>query len=223
MRVGSRKHFDLLFESLTKGDGHANQQSNKREGRGTGTVPHTTGDVRMGSKKESAALRECRGRGCDNRATSYGVPGSEESGEVECLAGNREGSGAMPRKDPDAVPQDQSEQVRVVTDHTAGRSADGSGDGGVRIYSSGAARSHITERYDLLPTAGVRRAAEAMGHGAERFGEHNWMKGMPIGHVLNHALAHIFNHLQGDRTDDHLGHAVANLMMACHFDEVNDE
>jgi hypothetical protein len=62
-----------------------------------------------------------------------------------------------------------------------------------------------------------------MGHGAERYGEHNWMKGMPIGHVLNHALAHIFNYLEGDRSEDHLGHAVANLMMACHFDEVGND
>lgn len=49
------------------------------------------------------------------------------------------------------------------------------------------------------------------------------MKGIPIGHVLNHALAHIYNHLAGDRSEDHLGHAVANLMMACHFDEVGNE
>jgi hypothetical protein len=49
------------------------------------------------------------------------------------------------------------------------------------------------------------------------------MKGMPIGHVLNHALAHIFNYLEGDRSEDHLGHAVANLMMACHFDEVGND
>ncbi len=45
------------------------------------------------------------------------------------------------------------------------------------------------------------------------------MKGIPMGHVLNHALAHIFNYLDGDRSEDHLGHAVANLCMACHFDE----
>jgi hypothetical protein len=57
-----------------------------------------------------------------------------------------------------------------------------------------------------------------MAHGAARFGEKNWQKGMPMGDILNHALAHIFNFLDGDMTEDHLGHAAANLMMACHFD-----
>jgi hypothetical protein len=56
-----------------------------------------------------------------------------------------------------------------------------------------------------------------MAHGAVRFGEKNWQKGMPMGDILNHALAHIFNYLDGDQTEDHLGHAAANLMMACHF------
>jgi hypothetical protein len=53
-----------------------------------------------------------------------------------------------------------------------------------------------------------------MGQGAERYGENNWQKGFPVPDVLNHAMAHIVNYLSGDRSEDHLGHAACNLLMA---------
>lgn len=58
-----------------------------------------------------------------------------------------------------------------------------------------------------------------MAHGASRYGEGNWLKGMPLAFLLNHALAHIYTFLDGDRSEDHLGHAAANLLMACHSHE----
>jgi hypothetical protein len=58
-----------------------------------------------------------------------------------------------------------------------------------------------------------------MAHGAEKYGEGNWLRGMPVKFLLNHALGHIFQYLDGDRSEDHLGHAAANLMMACHSEE----
>ncbi len=67
-----------------------------------------------------------------------------------------------------------------------------------------------------MPAVGVRRAAEAMALGASKYGENNWTLGMPVKFLLNHALAHIYTWLDGDRTEDHLGHAAANLLMACH-------
>ena len=58
-----------------------------------------------------------------------------------------------------------------------------------------------------------------MAEGASKYGEGNWTKGMPLSHLLNHALAHIYEWLDGDRSEDHLGHAAANMLMACHSDE----
>lgn len=58
-----------------------------------------------------------------------------------------------------------------------------------------------------------------MAHGAAKYGEGNWTKGMPVKFMLNHALCHIFQYLSGDRSEDHLGHACANLCMACHSEE----
>ena len=58
-----------------------------------------------------------------------------------------------------------------------------------------------------------------MAHGAAKYGERNWTRGMPVKSVLNHAIKHLYQYLDGDRSEDHLGHAAANLMMACHSDE----
>lgn len=58
-----------------------------------------------------------------------------------------------------------------------------------------------------------------MAEGAAKYGEHNWQKGFPVTDILNHAIAHIYKHLSGDRTEDHLGHAAANLLMAIDTEE----
>lgn len=54
-----------------------------------------------------------------------------------------------------------------------------------------------------------------MARGADNYGEGNWQKGIPVKDCLNHALAHIYKYLSGDRTEDHLAHAACNMMMAC--------
>lgn len=58
-----------------------------------------------------------------------------------------------------------------------------------------------------------------MERGVVSHGEGNWLKGIAVKHLLNHAIAHVYAHLDGDGGEDHLGHAVANLCMACHSDE----
>lgn len=52
-----------------------------------------------------------------------------------------------------------------------------------------------------------------MGEGAQKYGDRNW-EGLPIDNVLNHAIRHIYLYLEGDRSEDHLGHGAAGLLMA---------
>jgi hypothetical protein len=89
-------------------------------------------------------------------------------------------------------------------------------------FESGAVRSTdaASVRYDLMSPIGLRRYAEAMAEGSEKYGDFNWEKGMPVHDLLNHALRHIFLYLEGDRSEDHLGHATWNVMAACHSDEL---
>lgn len=89
-------------------------------------------------------------------------------------------------------------------------------------YATGAVRSKDVElvRYDLISPIGLRRVAATCHEGAEKYDDFNWEKGMPIGDLLNHAIAHAYNYLSGDRSEDHLAHAAWNLLAAIHSEEL---
>jgi hypothetical protein len=60
-----------------------------------------------------------------------------------------------------------------------------------------------------------------MAEGAAKYGDGNWERGFPVNDILNHAIRHVYLHLSGDRTEDHLSHAAANLLMAIHTEATN--
>lgn len=74
------------------------------------------------------------------------------------------------------------------------------------------------ERWDLIPILGLIRLARTCADGADKYGEGNWLKGIPVSDLLNHAIRHIYLYLAGDRTEDHLAHAAWNLLAACHME-----
>lgn len=77
--------------------------------------------------------------------------------------------------------------------------------------------THVSSiRYDLIPPKGVEAVAAACAEGAARYGDWNWEAGMPAADILNHALRHVYKFLDGDRSEDHLGHAAWNFMAAIH-------
>jgi len=85
-------------------------------------------------------------------------------------------------------------------------------------YKTGAVRSADCEdfRYDLITPVGLKALAKTYAEGAEKFGVCNWENGMPAVDMLNHAIAHIYTFLGGDRKEDHLGHAAWNVLGAIH-------
>lgn len=85
-------------------------------------------------------------------------------------------------------------------------------------YDTGAVRSADCDqiRYDLITPIGLRALAQTYAEGAEKFGACNWENGMPVTDLLNHAIAHIYNFLAGDRTEAHLAHAAWNVLGAIH-------
>lgn len=89
-------------------------------------------------------------------------------------------------------------------------------------YDTGAERSADCDgvRYDLITPVGLRALAKTYAEGAEKFGAHNWENGMPAADLLNHAIAHIYSFLGGDRSEDHLGHAAWNVLGAIHSYEL---
>lgn len=91
------------------------------------------------------------------------------------------------------------------------------------VFDSGAVRSKVTERYDLLAPHAMKRLAETYAEGAEKYDDHNWLKGMPFSQTMNHALKHCFQYLSGDRSEDHLAHAAWGLLAMLEFDETRPE
>jgi hypothetical protein len=88
-------------------------------------------------------------------------------------------------------------------------------------YATGAVRSADREgvRYDLITPIGLRRLAETCHEGAVKYSDFNWERGMPIADLANHAIAHLYAYLSGDRSEDHLAHAAWNCLGACHSEE----
>ena len=89
-------------------------------------------------------------------------------------------------------------------------------------FGTGAVRSDTFEefRYDLVSPIGLREVARACAEGAAKYGDWNWERGMPVHDLLNHAIAHIYGFLSGDRSEPHLGHAAWNLLAAIHSSEL---
>jgi len=89
-------------------------------------------------------------------------------------------------------------------------------------FGTGAVRSNEVEdlRYDLITPIGLREVARAYAEGSGKYGDFNWEKGMPVHDLLNHAIAHIYRFLEGDRSEPHLGHAAWNVLAAIHSYEL---
>lgn len=91
----------------------------------------------------------------------------------------------------------------------------------VHQFSTGAVRSTDADgvRYDLISPIALEEIARTCKEGADRYGDHNWLAGMPVSDLLNHALRHIYMFLSGDRSEPHLPHAAWGLMAAIHSDK----
>lgn len=89
-------------------------------------------------------------------------------------------------------------------------------------FGTGAVRSDTFEefRFDLVSPIGLREVARACAEGAQKYSDFNWERGMPVHDLLNHALAHIYQFLSGDRSEPHLGHAAWNMLAAIHSHEL---
>jgi len=92
-------------------------------------------------------------------------------------------------------------------------------------FKSGAVRD--TEigkgRYDLLPSRAIRRLAKHYENGANKYGDNNYLKGMPMKRFADSALRHIFKALEGQKDEDHWIAAAWNLLAIVEYQERIEE
>lgn len=92
---------------------------------------------------------------------------------------------------------------------------------------TGGKQSKSPYAFELLPPSALFAAAKVAREGAEKYGEticnRNYTKISSESHI-NHAIAHLYAHLAGDNSDEHLAHAIVRLLFAydCHDKETSD-
>lgn len=85
--------------------------------------------------------------------------------------------------------------------------------GEIVVNEHGGAQSKLHGSPRLIPPEALLRLNEVVGYGALRYAENNWRR-IPFEEHLSHALEHLFLLMNGDASDDHLGHALTRLAFA---------
>lgn len=70
--------------------------------------------------------------------------------------------------------------------------------------------------YDRIPPIALRLLAMTYKEGALKYGDMNCELGFPVHDLINHAWKHIEQWRSGDRSENHLGHCLWNLLMSIH-------
>lgn len=83
-------------------------------------------------------------------------------------------------------------------------------------FESGAVRDmHAGKgRYDLLPWEAIHEVAKHCEAGAEKYGERNCEKGIPIHSLIDSAIRHLSCYLRGMKDEPHLRAAAWNILFA---------
>lgn len=91
------------------------------------------------------------------------------------------------------------------------------------LVPGGAVREPRPVDYSQLSHIALRLVGETQHEGNEKYGYGNWQSGLPVSNLLSHAIEHILKLQNGATDENHLGHAIWNLMVAAHFIELRPD
>jgi len=86
-------------------------------------------------------------------------------------------------------------------------------DAPITTNEHGGSQSDVPVRFDLIDAKAMFEMAKVLDHGAKKYGANNWRL-IPVEDHINHLLMHAYAYLAGDRTDDHLSHALCRATFA---------
>jgi hypothetical protein len=94
-------------------------------------------------------------------------------------------------------------------------------------YGTGATRDNANGkgRFDLVPDIALTRVVKVYERGGLNHGDRNWEKGLPLSRLIDSAIRHIIQYKMSKytpelRDEDHLAHAIWNLMAVIHNEEM---
>lgn len=74
--------------------------------------------------------------------------------------------------------------------------------------------------FDLISPIFLKRLACQLQAGAAKYSSRNWEAGMPVTRCFDSAVRHLYSHLEGERSEDHLAAAAFNIMAIIHVEEM---
>ena len=88
-------------------------------------------------------------------------------------------------------------------------------------YTTGAVRDYRADkpRYDLIPPHAMLRVAMQYARGAQKYGESNWLLGIPTQDMLASAMRHLEAWRRGEPEEDHLAAVIWNLLAIMQYEE----
>jgi len=83
-------------------------------------------------------------------------------------------------------------------------------------YSTGAVRDvqRGKGRFDLLPMFALEDLAKHYEKGCKKYGENNYLRGIPISRFVDSGMRHLVQFIQGKEDEGHLISAIWNLIGA---------
>jgi hypothetical protein len=92
-----------------------------------------------------------------------------------------------------------------------------------KTFASGAMRSRVMPRYDLVPETVMRCLADRLELGAKKYGEWNWQKAFQgesvdeefLRDAKNHALAHLMMVANGDESEESVYKNIGGVLFGC--------
>jgi hypothetical protein len=93
----------------------------------------------------------------------------------------------------------------------------------LETFDSGARRDSQKgkTRYSLIPPRALKRVADVLTSGAERYGDFNYMAGMPYSRCYDSAYRHLQEWAMGDRKTDHLASLVCNAIFLMFYEDAD--
>ena len=85
--------------------------------------------------------------------------------------------------------------------------------GEIAVNAEGGKQQRLNYRFDLIDPHAIYKLASVLAGGCEKYGPDNW-RSIECRDHLNHAIEHIYAHLGGDASEDHLSHALCRLVFA---------
>ncbi len=81
---------------------------------------------------------------------------------------------------------------------------------------------HDKPRLDLLSRTALEELGRVLGHGADKYGDNNWRKGMKWSRLYAASLRHLLASMDGETLDPetglaHTAHVMANMMFLVEY------